>query len=339
MRVLTLICPVLIFLLSCTAQSDPTTDWDNNAKIKGFNLVAPPQPFEEGDFDPILNLGATHVCAIPYSFCPADSPAIIFNTKWQWWGEKSEGIVTTIETAHSKGLKVILKPQIWMHHGVYTGTLSYDNEQDWVKWEKGYENYIMHFVRIADSLNVAIFCIGTELEEVVNQRPEFWNKLIKNIKANYTGQLTYAANWDEYPDVPFWKQLDFVGIDAYFPICAEKTPSVASVKKAWDERTTELSSFSGSIEKPILFTEMGYRSVDYNCKEPWTFQKVKTANTEAQKRAFKGFFTSKTWNAPWMAGICVWKWHFNDKKIDEKNTGFTPQNKPAEQVIKTYFEE
>lgn len=306
-------------------------------KIKGFNLVAPPRPFNTNDFEPILATGASHVCVIPYAYCPMDSPSVIFNTKWQWWGERTEGVTKTIETAHQKKLKVIVKPQIWMRHGIYTGTLSFDTEKEWKRWETDYEKYIMHFVQVADATKADYFCIGTELKEVVKQRPEFWNLLIRKIRSNYQGQLTYAANWDEYKDVPFWNELDFVGIDAYFPICQEKTPTVKAVKEGWNVVAKELAAFSQSIYQPILFTEMGFRNIDFNCKEPWVSNKVNGSNGKAQQQAFEGFFTSDVWNAPWMAGICIWKWHFNDDKINADNTGFTPQNKPAEKVIGTYF--
>ena len=35
-------------------------------------------------------------------------------------------------------------------------------------------------------------------------RPKYWYHLIEKIKAIYSGQLTYAENWDSYQTVPFF---------------------------------------------------------------------------------------------------------------------------------------
>jgi hypothetical protein len=51
------------------------------------------------------------------------------------------------------------------------------------------------------------------------------------IRKIYTGKLTYAANWDDFDKVPFWKELDYIGIDAYFPLSdAATTKWKSSIK-------------------------------------------------------------------------------------------------------------
>jgi hypothetical protein len=58
-----------------------------------------------------------------------------------------------------------------------------------------------------------LFCFGTELGNAIAKRPQYWSQLIVKIR-KYTGKLTYAANWDDFDKVPFWKELDYIGIDA-----------------------------------------------------------------------------------------------------------------------------
>ena len=48
-----------------------------------------------------------------------------------------------------------------------------------------------------------MFCIGTELQFVVANDPEYWKQSIREIKQVYTGKLTYAENWDQFQNVPF----------------------------------------------------------------------------------------------------------------------------------------
>jgi hypothetical protein len=60
-----------------------------------------------------------------------------------------------------------------------------------------------------------LFCFGTELGIQSQKRLQYWAQLIVK-KKNIKGKLTYAANWDDF-DKPFWNELDYIGIDAYFP--------------------------------------------------------------------------------------------------------------------------
>ena len=105
----------------------------------------------------------------------------------------------------------MLKPQIWVSHGEFTGYIEMNNETDWSALEKSYSNFILDFAKHAETLKIEIFCIGTELEKFIENRPEYWKNLIKKIKNVYKGKLTYAANWDEFKRTPFWNEIDYKG--------------------------------------------------------------------------------------------------------------------------------
>ena len=64
--------------------------------------------------------------------------------------------------------------------------------------ETSYKDYILTYAKAAEELNAEMLCIGTELEQFVIERPNFWKKLIREIRNVYKGKLTYAANWDEF---------------------------------------------------------------------------------------------------------------------------------------------
>ena len=90
--------------------------------------------------------------------------------------------------------------------------------------------------------------------------------------------------------------------------------------------------------KPVLFTEYGYRSVDYTGKEPWQSDHRLTAvNLRGQENAMMALMNT-FWKEPWFAGGFVWKWHHrHDRSGGENDHMFTPQNKPAQEVLrKTY---
>jgi len=68
----------------------------------------------------------------------------------------------------------------------------------------------------------------------VTKRQDDWRVLIADIRKLYRGKLTYAANWaKELNDVPFWAELDFIGIQAYYPLTDKANPTVDELEEGW----------------------------------------------------------------------------------------------------------
>lgn len=183
---------------------------------------------------PILALNANSVALMPFGFIRSlDSPTLEFNAKRQWFGERDIGIKQYARLFQKNNVKIMIKPQIWVWKGEFTGLIMMNSEDKWQQLESSYEEFIITYAKIAQEINADILCIGTELEKFVTNRPEFWKSLIKKIRVAYKGKLTYAANWDEFKKIPFWDELDFIGIDAYFPLTDLKSPKVIDFEKGW----------------------------------------------------------------------------------------------------------
>lgn len=325
---------VLIFLtitVLCSCGS-------SQHKYTGVSLVGTSQKTKAKDLGPILELSSNSIAVMPFAYENAKDAQLIYSgLDWQWWGEKPEGIREQIDLAHSKGLNVMIKPQVWRFDGTYTGLLAYNNEQDWTNFEKDYLEFILIYARMAEETQSDLLCIGTELGAFVKARPDFWQRLIQQVKKIYNGKLTYASNWDDYTRFPFWTELDYIGVDAYFPLSNEQTPSIQTCREAWNEHALEMEELSDQYHRPILFTEWGFRSMDYCAKEPWNYQVKNQSNLLAQKNAIAATFES-VWKAPWFAGGFLWKWFpNNDRSGGPNDKQFTPQNKPALETIKSYF--
>ena len=116
-----------------------------------------------------------------------------------------------------------------------------------------------------------MLCIGTETREFVNERPKFWKKLIRAVREEFSGQLTYAANWDDYDQVPFWKHLDYIGVDAYFPISKDKDATVEDLKSGWKPIVAKMDSIAQLHDKEVILTEYGYRSIKGCAIRPWDY--------------------------------------------------------------------
>ncbi len=308
-------------------------------KINGVSFVASRDRASEAHITPVKKIHAGHAAVMPFGFIrEVNSPEIIFDTDRQWYGETRVGAKQYIELLHRHGIRVMLKPQIWIWRGVFTGGLRMDTEENWERLEQSYEDFILTYASLAEETQVEIFCVGTELEGFVSERPEYWKALIGKIRERYSGKLTYAANWDEYRRTPFWASLDYIGIDAYFPLSESKTPTVEELKEGWKPWKDQITDLSESYKRPVLFTEFGYRSMDFTAKKPWLVGRGEEGvNLEAQVNAKKAIFET-FWEEDWFAGGFVWKWFTNHERSGGPDDNrFTPQNKPAQEVISTFF--
>jgi len=322
-----------LLLMACAVTPLP------KSKINGVSFVAYKQPVDSTHVQPVLKINANAAAVMPFGFIrDINQPQIIYNTKRQWYGETKAGAKQYITELQDVGISVMLKPQLWIWNGEYTGNLAMRSEADWKELEASYSAFILDFAVLAEDMAVAVFCIGTELELFIKKRPNYWVQLIAQIRDVYSGKLTYAANWDEYQRTPFWPALDYIGIDAYFPISDERSPTLEDCLQGWKVWKTALAESAAKWDRPILFTEFGYRSVDYTAKEPWRYDRSMTSvNLDAQNQATEALFQA-FWNESWFEGGYLWKWFIHHNEVGGVNNNqFTPQNKPVEKIIARYY--
>lgn len=327
---------VLLILLGC--QTTPPFHYEG-VRLKGVNLVAPPRQPDSTALAPVRAMRGEWVAIVPYGFCRKGDPHFFFSENrppekrnfGQWWGETSAGVAGTVRMARMQGLKTMLKPHVWMQGGSHLD-LEFTTESDWQTFEHDYARYVLHFARLADSLQVDLYCITTELDRFAIARPAFWEKLIGQVKQVYKGKLTYAANWDRYERIPFWNQLDYIGVDAYFPLSDDREPSVNTLAQGWKPHLRSLQKTSDRWQKPILFTEFGYRACDHTARRPWESETDCTPNAAAQANAYTAL-TKTVWPQPWFAGGFVWKWFMDDDVRHRERDQYSPQGRPAEQVL------
>ena len=309
---------------------EATLTLDSN-KFNGASLVSTPSIHQESDFEELLDFNFNAVALSPFAFIRKDEAEVIYNTDHQWLGELPEGIRTAIDHAKGKGLKIMLKPQLW-GHGIFTGDIQFQNDSLWTVFEESYSNFLLQMANIAEEKNVDLFCIGTELATFVNLRPQYWRKLIIAIKDIYKGKLTYAENWDSFSKVPFWESLDYIGVDAYFPLSQKNHPSVQELNTGWKIWIKKLRNLAEQKEKSILFTEWGYRSSISNALAPWEHGERKEVSVKNQLNAYKSYYQS-VYNQDWFSGGFLWKWFPNFKEGQSKD-GFTPQHKSSAKFLK-----
>lgn len=311
-----------------------------NSKISGLTFVAPPEPFPQNPMPAVNGVGANWIAVVPYAFTRLGVPNVHFDEfGGQWWGERPEGVCETIRMAHEAGVKVMLKPQVWIPRG-WTGTLDFTSEEDWAKWETAYEKYILRFAALADSMQTDMFCFATEFNNAIQKRPQFWNGLILKIRQIYKGKLTYSANWDDWDKAPFWSELDYIGLGGYFPLVAATTPDVEQLKDAWQPVKKRLQEFSKQQDKPVLFTEFGYLSVDSCGWRNWELERGiqnRKVNQQAQANCYEALFSTFR-HEDWWAGGFLWKWFPNMRGHEGyPERDYTPQGKKGEGTVRKWY--
>lgn len=329
-------------------------------KQRGICWVGGRQIVTVEELEEVASLGVNWISQTPFGWQRGhDSPQIgnQIGSSDGWWGERDEGLRETTRMAKSLGIKTILKPHIWLRDegGKWRGEIQMKSEEDWQMWFKNYETFILHYAQIAEEEGIELLCIGTELHRTCTEREMDWRSLIAKIKNIYSGQLTYAANFsDEYEEVAFWDELDFIGVQGYFPVAISENPTVAEINEGWRTHIDKLRDFSNKFEKPILFTEIGYKSTKDAGIEPWQWpqrlpddERASLFSEEAQANLYEGMFQS-LFDQPFIAGFHLWKWYpYYGQRIERYKArypenkyidiDFTPQGKMAEAVMAKWY--
>ena len=148
---------VLLFTFLTSCSNVPL----DSSKINGVSFVASRAEVVQQNIDPVLNVNANYAAVMPFGFIKTlDHPEIIYNTDRQWFGETNDGAKQYIQKLHENNIEVMLKPQIWIWRGEFTGNLKMKSEEDWKMLEDSYRIFILDFAKLAQETNTAILCIG-----------------------------------------------------------------------------------------------------------------------------------------------------------------------------------
>jgi hypothetical protein len=255
--------------------------------------------------------------------------------------------VKRIESAHAAGFKVFLKPHVWIDSpadGKWRSDIFPKNEENWELWKESYRDFILRYAKIAEQTKAEMFCVGTEFSRLTLEKSSFWEGLIREVRAVYSGKITYAANWyNEFEKITFWDQLDFIGIQAYFPLVENNNPSVKQISKGWNKHFLNIEKIHKKYKRNVLFTEMGYKSTADSAIKPWEWIQSSSSgdrvfSAETQANCYAAFFKT-VWKKEWFAGVHIWELKGDYAKNSEyEKLNFTPQGKFAEPIIAKGFE-
>lgn len=245
-----------------------------------------------------------------------------------------ESLGHAINVIHELGMKVMLKPHVDLADGEMRTNIIPSEE-----WFASYKEFILHNARLAAKYNVELLCIGTELSNTtISKWNAQWLDIIKEIRKVYKGSLTYAANWDEYDTVSFWSELDYIGMDAYFPLTKENNPPKEALIKAWEANADILEKWLDTVKlnKPVIFTEIGYDTIEGSNKQPWrvlpTLSTYKESQDE-QANCLEALLTVMSQKS-WFKGFYWWNYF---PRPDIGPLGYTLRGKKGEKILSEWY--
>jgi hypothetical protein len=204
------------------------------------------------------------------------------------------------------------------------------------EWFDSFEVFTLRYARLASETGAEMFCIGTELEATTFEAwTHRWVGLIEKVREVYGGTLTYAANWTEYKEVPFWDKLDYIGIDAYFPLSGTEDPLQEDLISAWERIADEIGTWREArnlTDKGVVLTEIGYPSARGAAIQPWVAISS-IEDQKAQAESLNAVFTVLS-KRPWFQGYYIWQYFPQDRWSP---LGFTVKGKTAEGIVNKWL--
>jgi len=308
----------------------------NDRMLRGFNALqhkdaAWDTPVARKSVQKLAAIGSNAVIFIP--FLEQDSASALDVKKSA--AVTDAQLQAAVRHAHEFGLKVTIKPQILIP-GSWAGAINHADKHSWQAWFDSYSKRIIEHARFAAEMGVDAFVIGTELTHAANHVA--WPKLIAQIREILPKPvvLTYAAhNTEDVKTFPHWQLLDAVALTLY-PSLGD-TGDKEEMQLYIDQAVEELRLAVETIERPLWVLEVGMPSAEGASAKPWEWHGLKSAKVDLQLQRDALDIWLRALDKPWVSGVFVWAWYSDILSGGKNDADYTPQNKPAEKIIRRYW--
>jgi Glycoside Hydrolase Family 113 len=270
--------------------------------------------------------GVNAVALIPYGWMRLGSPEVHGFGRNSW--ESEEGLRELSRLAHALGIKVMLKPGIWVQGGHFAGDINLTSQAERAEWFDQYGNFIERYAKFAADIHADVFCVGGEFVHLTPYASE-WRKIIARVRKVYPGPLTYGANFGgEFEKLTFWDALAYIGLQEYYPLPDSLSTSTLLQK---------VEAVQKKYQKPVIFTEAGFPSAAGANLHPWEDGAPGKIDLNLQAQCYEAIFRA-FYGKPWFEGMYWWKVGSNGYG-GPQDTSLTPWGKPAMAVIKKWYED
>jgi hypothetical protein len=161
--------------------------------------------------------------------------------------------------------------------------------------------------------------------------------MFDSVRRLYGGRITYAANWgEEFELVSFWNSLDFIGVNFYYPLSEQRHPSDGDLREGVDRALARVDAVAQRFGRTVIITEVGFTSTPAPWIKPYERDRRAPPNEESQARCYQAFCDGLSHRDAYV-GVYWWKWPSFPEYGGSRHTGFTPNGKIAEEVVKRWF--
>lgn len=334
--------------------------------------------------DSMKKLAETGADVVCIAFAPNmptyDTPRFV-------WGDGNPRMVTddevrqAVDLARENGLRVILKPVVNCDDRVWRAWIRFHrpltaaereagvegvddpwgeeprfregeaiDQEAWAEWWACFGEFLEHYAEIAAEKEVEAFCLGCEMNSTESFVDE-WRRVIQRVRGKYEGLLTYDANHGREKKVPFWDEVDFLSVSAYYPVpppggmteeeAVKSTTPKEQILATLVEVREELRGLHSHYKKPILFIETGVTNVRGCARYPWSHPDAQLGSPideQEQANYYEAMFET-FWGEPWFKGFTWWDWPAGlyPAEMAARQRGFCVYGKQAEGVVRDWY--
>jgi hypothetical protein len=284
----------------------------------------------------LSNLGVNAVSLTPFTYMRNTRSPAPFPFSNGTGAENDESIVHAATFARKLGLAVMIKPHVWVR-GSWPGEVEMDGDEEWDLFFDYYWRWIRHYAVLAEMYQAEILCVGVELSRTTIEHEVRWREIFGRVRQLYGGLITYAANWgDEVEQISFWDGLDFIGVNFYYPLAEDRDPSDVDLRKGVDRALDRIDEVARRWGKSVVITEVGFTSTPSPWIKPYERDRRAPPNEKSQARCYRAFGSALAEREGY-AGVYWWKWPSFLEYGGPRHSGYTPNGKIAEEVVKRWF--
>ena len=303
---------------------------------RGYGSLA----FERG-LDEAVRLGATWISLTPFGRAWDLKATGIDKTFELPFADNQRNLRRAVKQAHARGLRVLLVPHLWVESGEWRAEIDPGTDEGWRKFAESYQKYVLGWARFAESTHVDMLAVGVELRSWVTttHAPSFF-PILRDVRAAYSGLLTYAANWDDVEQTVILSDVDVIGINAFYPLTEKNDASDDELRAGGNEVAKKVKALAELWQKPVMFNEFGYTARTDPALRPWEWPDHMSdvhVDARAQAAAYRGLLSGMLGSRE-LVGAFVWRLYADpDDLSQEAEWGFSPRGRAAELCLRDAF--
>lgn len=235
-----------------------------------------------------------------------------------------------IAEAKSLGLKVCLKPVVNCKNGTWRAHINFFDrdvpcEPKWSEWFASYNEFILHYAKIAEETGCEMFCVGCEMV-MADRREQEWRALIAEVRNVYSGIVTYNCDKYQEDNVRWWDAVDVISSSGYYPI------------DKWEQELDRIEPVVRQFDKPFFFMESGCPSREGSQYIPNDWGLQGAPSERVQREWYEAAFGASD-KRDWVGGFMLWDWpsRLYDAAEASLNDDYCMYGKEASKTIHAYY--